>query len=275
MDVYETITQTIIRAIENNPGKIQLPWDRSGGSIPENVVTKAHYNGINILNLWCEAQERGFGSGTWATYKQWQEVGAQVKKGEKSSLIVFYKQVSKEAEDGEDASFRVLKYYSVFNADQVEGYENPALTGYPIERIQAAEEHVKRTGANITHGGTQAFYRPSTDSITMPDEQRFNGAEGYYSTLFHELTHWSAKESRCNRDLKNRFGSPEYAFEELVAELGAAYQCAILGISKEPREDHAAYIDNWLAALKNEKKFIFVAAAKAQEAADYLFSGPS
>jgi antirestriction protein ArdC len=275
MDVYQQVTQSIIKAMGQNPSKVVMPWDRSGGGIPENAATKAHYNGVNIIGLWCEAQLKGFSSNQWCSYKQWLEIGAQVRKGEKSSLIVFYKQGVKENEAGETETFRIAKSYSVFNSDQVDGYTPPTLMGEPIDRIAHADEHVRNSGATIIHGGSQAFYRPSTDTIHMPDERRFFETEGYYSVLFHELTHFTGHPSRCNRDIKNRFGSEDYAFEELVAELGAAFQCAKLGISKEPRDDHAVYLNNWLTALKNEKKFIFSAAAKAQEACDYLFNCPS
>lgn len=277
MDVYQSVTDTIVRAIENDPGKVLLPWHRSDGGIPKNATNDVYYNGINIIHLWCVAQQRNYGTAKWATYKQWKEIGAQVRKGEKSSLIVFYKQVTTE----EDDTYRVLKHYTVFNADQVDGYDPPELQGDPITRIAEADRYTAKTGAVIQTGGHTACYRPATDTIHIPDERRFfdtatsNRTEAYYSVLFHELTHWTGAKKRLDRDLKNRFGSEAYAMEELVAELGAAYQCARLGVTPEPRLDHAQYINNWLKVLKDDKKAIFSAAAKAQEAVNYLMGGPS
>lgn len=282
MDVYKQVTDTIVRAIENDPGDVTLPWHRSGGGIPKNATNDTFYNGINIVYLWCVAQERNYSTANWATYKQWKEIGAHVRKGEKSSLIVFYKQVIKEnQETGEDDHYRFLRHYYVFNADQVDGYTPAELKGDPIDRIEKADQYTKKTGAIIHHGGHTACYRPATDAIHIPDERRFfatehsTRTEAYYSVVFHELTHWTGAIHRLDRDLKNRFGTEAYAMEELVAELGAAYQCARLGITPEPRLDHAQYIKNWMQVLKDDPKAIFSAAAKAQEAVNFLMGNPS
>jgi antirestriction protein ArdC len=149
----------------------------------------------------------------------------------------------------------------------------PVVTMTPIER---AEAFVAATAAQIDHGGTRAFYRPSTDSIQLPPREAFIGsptrspAESYYSTLCHELVHWSSAESRCNRQLGKRFGDHAYAMEELVAELGAAFLCADLQITDDPRADHAQYLAHWLSIMKEDKKAIFTAASKASEAAAFL-----
>ena len=139
-----------------------------------------------------------------------------------------------------------------------------------LERIEQAEAFFRTIGADVRHGGNQAYYRPSEDHIQMPPFQAFKENVSYYSTLAHEHTHWTAKADRCDRQLGKRFGDSAYAAEELIAELGAAFTCAHLGLSTEPRADHAQYIASWLRVLKADKRAIFTAASKAQQAADYL-----
>ena len=254
-----------------------MPWNQAGVSgLPTNIASGKHYNGINILALWVASLSLGYTRPIWGTYRQWQDKGAQVRKGEKASLVVFYKtfSVETEGEEGEKENGTAERMFArasyVFNADQVEGYESKdPLPAQP--RFEAMD-----AGAVIQEGGGMACYSPAQDIIRMPDRVRFNGTatmsagEAYYATLMHELTHWTGAEARCNRDMKNRFGSEAYAMEELVAELGAAFLCADLGVTPEPRDDHAQYIANWLKVLKADKKAIFTAASKAQAAVDYL-----
>jgi antirestriction protein ArdC len=282
-DIHHHITDQIVSAIEQGAGEFRLPWHRSKGNImrPVNIASKAAYRGVNILTLWAAADACGYSSGTWGTYKQWAEAGAQVRKGEKASYVVFYKEFTVAAEDSDEAETRLFaRATPVFGAEQVDGYdapENDAPTTV-IETIARAESFVSATGATIAHGGSRAFYRPSTDSIQLPPREAFIGsptstpAEAYYSTLLHELTHGTSAEARCNRQLGERFGDDAYAMEELVAELGAAFLCADLGITDEPRRDHAQYLDNWLQVLKADKKAIFTAASKASAAVAYLES---
>ncbi|WP_270373648.1 ArdC family protein [Marinicauda sp. Alg238-R41] len=284
-DIYSQITNTIVEAIEQGAGEWQMPWHRSGEGLnrPINIHSGKAYRGINILSLWASAQAREFTTGSWGTYRQWQEKGCQVRKGEKSSLIVFYKEFEVEEPDpntgDETSKRRVARASWVFNADQVDGYERPEPVepvSDPVQRSQAAERFVTRTGAVIRHGGDQAFYRPSDDVIQLPEPERFLGSEtstpteSYYSTLLHELTHWTGHAKRCDRQFGERFGDDAYAVEELVAELGASFLCADLGINLDPRPDHAAYIDHWLRVLKADSKAIFTAAAQAAKASDYL-----
>ena len=286
-DLYQNITDQIIEAIETSQAEgYQLPWHRAGVGIfmPRNATTGSAYQGINILSLWASAEINRFTTGEWATYKQWQSVGAQVRKGEKSTVGVFYKKfVPKDddvddAEDGEEPRPRwFARAFRLFNADQVDGYQAEDLPETSeAERTERAERFVERTGAEIRHGGQRAFYQWASDRIQMPDEVRFratktsSATEGYYSTLFHELTHWSGHENRCGRDLNNRFGDSAYATEELVAELGAAFLCAEMEISPQPREDHAGYIQHWMEVMKADKKAIFTAAARANEAVSFL-----
>jgi antirestriction protein ArdC len=176
-------------------------------------------------------------------------------------------------------SHRPLAPYIATLTQWSSGYQPPVIDPSPgtvIKPIQQAKSFVAATGAIIHHGGGRAYYRPSTDSIHLPPREAFIGtprstpAESYYSTLCHEMTHWTSAEARCNRQLGKRFGDQAYAMEELVAELGAALLCADLHITDEPRPDHAQYLASWLAVLKTDKKAIFTAALKASEATAFL-----
>jgi antirestriction protein ArdC len=284
-DVYSEITSQLVTAIEANPGAPQLPWRKSSGALfmPVNALTKNAYNGINIVSLWVAAELKGFISPVWATYKQWSELGAQVRAGEKSSPVIFYKEFDAEPDPGDsedDGKRRVARASRVFNAAQVDGFDLPAAPDPlgPIERIVAADMFVNATGARVEHGGDRAFYRPSTDHIQMPSEDAFCGtatmsrSEGYYATLVHELTHWTGANHRLNRGFGKRFGDQAYAAEELVAEIGAAFLCAELQITQETRKDHAQYLAQWLKLMKGDSRAVFAAAAKASEAASYLKS---
>lgn len=288
LDLYQSVTDHIISTIENLSGDDHLimPWHRSGLSeLPVNIDTGNPYNGINILSLWVTAIDRGFASNIWGTYRQWKKAGAQVRKGEKSALVIFYKEhVFKDdngqASDGEPQTQRFAKASWAFNAAQVDGYEIPAPKdlGDPIERIKAVDVYVSNTKAQIKHGGDMAYYHPATDIISMPDDRSFfdtktgSKRESYYAVLLHELTHWTKGKSRCNRDMAERFGDDVYAMEELVAELGAAFQCAELKITSQPRSDHAQYLSHWMSVLKADRKAIFTAAAKASEAVHFIKS---
>lgn len=285
-DIYDRITASIIEAIENRPGEFRMPWHQTGegGMTPTNVASKKAYRGVNILNLWITAASRAYSRNTWGTYKQWQERGAQVRTGEKATLVVFWKFTGPgtgETQDGEETTGNTqgkkcfARGYHVFNVDQVDGAEaEPEAEGPPrpqIERITEAEAFFARLGANIQHGGGHAYYRPTTDQIQMPELADFFDAEAYYSTLAHELTHWTGHPDRCNREkLAKRFGDHHYAAEELIAELGAAFTLGTLGLSSEPRIDHAQYIASWLHVLKNDNRAIFTAASRAQAAADWM-----
>jgi antirestriction protein ArdC len=280
LDVYRKVTDQIITAIEQGAGTWRMPWHTSGrfAFSPINVVSKKPYRGINTVCLWAAAQAKGYASGEWGTYQQWQERGAQVRRGEKATLVVFWKFANdyKETQSDSDtpaSGSRLLftKGYSVFNAAQVDGYTPKADLEQPIpERMAHADAFFKSVAADVRHGGNQAFYSPSGDYVQMPPFEAFKDAISYYSTLGHEHTHWTASTARCNRELGKRFGDNAYAAEELIAELGAAFTCAHLGLSTEPREDHAQYIQSWLRVLKADKRAIFTAASKAQQAADWM-----
>lgn len=282
-DVHQDITTKIITAIEANPGSPEMPWHRPNAPLvlPVNITSGNAYNGINIVSLWASSDASGYRVPVWGTYKQWQEQDCQVRKGEKSSLVVFYKDYDIDPnpqDEGDDGRRRVARASWVFNAAQVDGYTHPVtdIPSNPIERHASVDAFTTATRAEIRHGGSRAYYRPSADYVQMPDEHLFTSTatssrtESYYGVLLHELTHWCGAEKRLNRTLGKRFGDDAYAMEELVAELGAAFLCAELGITLEPRLDHAQYIANWVTVLKKDNRAIFAAAAKASEAVGYL-----
>ena len=282
-DVYRAVTDKIILAIETGVDPCVMPWHGLGGQIsrPANAVTKTVYRGINVIALWAEAAVRGYASAHWASYRQWQQAGAQVRQGERGSTIVFFKEAEREdfgQPNGEvDTPKLIARASRVFNAEQVDGWQQPEKPRVSrVETISRADAFVTATKANIRHGGEMACYRASADCIQMPDRHRFCGTktssptESYYAILLHELTHWSGAQHRLDRQLGKRFGDAAYAMEELVAELGAAFLCSRLEITNEPRPDHAAYIESWLRVLKDDRRAVFVAASKAGQAVDYL-----
>lgn len=281
-DVYGRVTTQIVAAIENGVGNWKMPWHTSGRDAfsPINVNSRKAYRGVNIVSLWAAAAAKGYSGGEWGTYRQFQDQGAQVRKGEKATMVVLWKFANDatETQDGDEhttapGSSRLLfvKGYSVFNVAQVDGYTTKPEPQIPVlDRIADAEAFFREVGATVRHGGNRAYYSPGADYIQMPPFPAFDDNIAYYSTLAHEHTHWTAKTGRCDRQLGKRFGDNSYAAEELIAELGAAFTCAHLGLSTEPRSDHAEYIQAWLKVLKADKKAIFTAASKAQQAADYL-----
>ena len=280
IDVYQDVTNRIIEALEKGlDGNFELPW-HGVSQIPENAHTGKRYKGVNIPLLWVYQLTEGYQSGIWATYKQWQEQGAQVRKGEKSAHIVFWKMIEQEpTQDNEEQSMRMFaKWSRVFNADQVEGFNaDDDFVPSDIGAIGAADALIDASGADIRHDEIKAFYSPSGDFINMPPIERFKetsdstATENYYSTIFHELTHWTGAKHRLDRLPSEKFSKSDYAFEELVAELGAAMSCASTGVTALPRADHAKYIACWLRALQDDKKFIFSASSHAQKAVDYLY----
>lgn len=284
--IYDTITNQIIASLEAGAGKFSLPWHRSTTPLtrPVNAVTRKSYRGVNVLALWASAEAQDFGHGLWATYRQWQSLGAQVRKGEKASPIVFYKvfdKVDGKGTEERDSSARIFAQAShVFNVGQVEGYAMPELPETAdFDPIPNADAFVAATGAAVRIQGDSAHYTPSADTITMPERQLFFATESgsaeqnWYATLLHELVHWSGAEHRLARTFGKRFGDDAYAMEELVAELGSAFLCGDLGISSKPRPDHAHYLASWLNVLKADNRAIFTAASAAAKAADWLGGG--
>lgn len=272
LDLYKQVTDSIIAELEKGAAPWIKPW-RSDGSADRNHVSGKAYRGINRLLLGMSSMANGFTSPIWASYKQWQEAGVQVSKGSKGTHIVFFKPIAgkKNEETGEtESGYCVIRGYTVFNATQTNFAESaPVEPVAEFNQLPACEQFIANTGAIITHGGDAAFYMPSADRIQLPNKTAFDAPEHYHATAFHELTHWTGHKSRCDRDLsKSRYGNPEYAFEELVAEMGAAFLCADHGIKGELR--HAGYIGHWLKACREDSKAVFRAAALAQKAADYM-----
>ena len=298
IDVHQAITDRIIQAIEQGAGEFKLPWHRPAGSItrPTNIQSKKAYRGINVVTLWVEAQLKGYATPVWGTYKQMSEAGCQVRKGEKASLIVFYKQIEfeRDAADGArkpapvktgNATAEVdaigtawlARGYHVFNAEQCDGFEpveRPPMV--VIERNDRVEAFMQATGIEVRTGGHAAYYRPSEDYIQMPDAGLFTGSdtssatEALYSTLLHEATHATGHRSRLDRDFSQRRNREEVCKEELLAELGAAFLCADLHVTPHLRDDHAQYLQHWLDLMRGDKKAIFTAAAAANRAVEYL-----
>lgn len=278
-DVYARVTSAIINAIESNIGQYRMPWTvrQDKGFSPLSVGSAKPYRGINTLVLWAESQSKGYTSALWGTYQQWQSIGGQVRKGEKGSPVVYWGSYEKQSsEDQDERSNRGLfaKGYTVFNIEQVDGCKLPKRFEPKLshnERIGHAEAFFASVGVNIREGGNRAFYNPATpEAVYMPAFGQFSERISYYSVLAHETSHWTSHMSRCNRELGKRFGDDAYAVEELIAELGSAYTMARLELDLTPRLDHAQYIASWLKVLKADKRAVFTAASKAQQAADFM-----
>jgi antirestriction protein ArdC len=278
--VYSFVTEKIMAALS----KGEIPWRRRWRTqgLPMNFVSKKAYRGINLWLL----SLSGFSSPYWLTYNQAKAKGGQVKKGEKGSMVVFYKLMafSKDKADGtkEDRKFPFLRYYNVFNLEQCEGIKVPVSTEPVLsesERIAACEAIVEgmKDRPEIIHGGGEASYCYSTDKVRMPKFKDFETGPEYYATLFHELTHSTRHARRLARKFDGEdhigsraFGSPDYSREELVAEMGASFLCGVAGVDDAVVENSAAYIQNWMAKLQSDPKFIVQAASFAQKAADYI-----
>jgi len=284
-DIYTRITNQIVVALEQGVKPWTQPWNaaHAAGAVSRPLRYNGQpYSGINVLTLWASAMERQFAAPIWMTFKQAIELGGHVRKGEKGSPVVYANTIvrTEEGDDGQDEERAIpfLKAYTVFNIEQIDElpahyYARAESSVNPDARIASAEAFFAATGADIRYGGNSAFYIPSADFIQMPPFESFRDAHGFYATLCHEASHWTRHETRLDRDLgRKRFGDEGYAREELVAELGAAFLCADLGLRLEDREDHASYVASWLKALKDDKRAIFTAAAHAQRAADYLHS---
>jgi antirestriction protein ArdC len=281
-DIYQAITDKIIADLERGVRPWHRPW--TSGNATSSRPLRANgilYQGINVVLLWIEASLKGYASPTWMTFKQAQAVGACVRKGEKGSMVVYANAITRtetDASTGEDSELRIpfLKSYTVFNVAQIDGLRPmpPApetadrLTD--VDRIMAADAFFATVGADLRHGGARAFYAPAVDAITLPPFAAFESPGSYYATLAHEHIHWTGHSRRLNRLEKAPKASEPYAREELVAELGSAFLCADLGISDEPREDHASYLASWLKVLREDKRAIVTAASAAQRAVNFL-----
>ena len=277
-EIYSQVTEQIIADLEAGTVPWEQPW--SGGfSLPRNGSTQNFYSGINILILWMRQKKAGFTSSQWLTFNQAKALGGSVKKGEKGTRIIFYSPLKIEeaniAGELEEKKISMLKVHSVFNLTQIEGLESlleielgTAQRAEP-EICEEAERVLQSSGAKLSFdGGPMAFYDIKDDSIHMPEKAVFNDQLGYYATMLHELTHWTGAESRLNRNFQSNKSKPQYAVEELVAELGSSFLCAHVGLKYTAQ--HASYINEWLKVLREDKGAIFKAASQARVATEFL-----
>jgi len=279
-DVYQLVTDQVIAALKRGV----VPWQNPvlSAGLPFNLISAKHYRGINPFVLAMTAQMKGYRRPEWITFKQAQEKGASVRQGEKSTIVTFFKPAldGKQKSDEEARRF-VLRYYRVFNVEQCDGLDLPPFDEQELrdtEPIVEAEAIVtgfveERGGPTLHQAGLRAFYRPSDDSVTVPDPKDCRSMEAWYSTIFHELVHSTGHKKRLDREgiaRMDRFGSLKYAREELIAEMGAAFLNADAGIDAGEVENSAAYIAGWLKRLRNDAKLVVQAAGKAQRAADHI-----
>ena len=276
-DFYAEVSARIIAELEAGAAPWVKPWSATAGAnIPCNAVTNRPYSGCNVILLWM-ARAAGYHSPRYLTFKQALDLGGHVCKGERGTKVYFVKQLEVRDDGNDNLPARLvpmMREYTVFNVDQCDGLPDIVTAGKPMrvrnpdKRDELADQFLLSTGADIWEGHGEAYYVPSRDFISMPAFEAFNGADNFYGTVFHELTHWTAHGSRLDRDLKNRFGSRNYAGEELIAELGAAFLCAEYGFDGDLRQ--AGYIGHWTELLKADKRAFFTACGQASKAADYL-----
>lgn len=281
-DVHQRVTAHILAGLATaDPATWCPPW-HGAGPRPTNALTGKRYRGLNVLTLWLAAQAAGFSDHRWATYRQWAALHGQVRKGEKGTLVLCFKDLgpaeierlaSTSSGDYPGPRFVARASY-VFNAAQVDGVEAeaaPLPNDFNHDPIPAFDAFVTATKATIVPGPS-ACYIPSRDLIRLPPRNAFISAEAYAATLSHELVHWSGASHRLARDLRARFHSSAYAAEELIAEIGAAFVMADLGIARTPHPNHAAYLSSWLPLLKDDPRALGIAASKATHAAEYLIT---
>jgi antirestriction protein ArdC len=276
-DLYQKVTDRIIDELEQGTPPWTQPWKatriKGVGLMPSNLITGRLYSGSNVLLLWMEATARGWPYLQFCTFKQAMEIGANVRKGETATPIIFTKHVADENDDGERVSRTVARCFYVFNVAQLENVPEKYQVAQtvecrPVANIQA-QLYRELCGVPVHHVGNKACYWPSRDSIEMPPIASFTTEDDYWGTLCHEITHASGHPKRLDRQFGKRFGDDRYAFEELVAELGSAFTCAMLGIPPSFRS--AAYISHWLGILKQDKSAIFSAASHASKAATFMW----
>ena len=270
MSLQAEVTAQIVAQLEAGVRPWNASWDQEGSLAMPRRSTGEQYTGVNVLLLWAAAMEKGFRSAQWMTFQQAKDLGGSVRKGSKGSKVVYASTFTKEVE-GEEQEIPFMKAYTVFNVEQIDGlperfYAKPRAASQ-AERIVAADDFFMKTGVQVRHGGGKAFYSPGHDFIQMPELSRFDDAPAYYATLAHELTHATGHKDRLDRSFNaKRFGDEGYAMEELVAEMGAAFVMAELGLSASPREDHASYLAGWIKVLKADCRAIFTAASYASKA---------
>ena len=287
-DVYQIVTDQILDLLDKGAVPWHKPWKGGFAGMPKNGISKKPYRGINVFMLAITSEVKGYDSPYWLSYKQAQSLGGNVKKGEKSTLVVFWKWLEKKTTDKETGKEKIdnipfLRYYRVFNLAQCENIDESKLPEMPADDIPDlvfspinACENVFGNMADcppIYHDDGRAYYIPSKDEIHLPKREKFATIEDYYSTSFHELAHSTGHETRLGRHDKDKdlhFGSETYSKEELVAEMGAAFLCGICGIGNMIIDNSAAYIDGWRRKIKGDKRLVVNSAAQAQKAVDYI-----
>jgi len=276
--IYEEVTSNVLQAMQDSIGQVESSWIHPGCR-PFNAVSGKPYHGTNVILLWQVMDRCCFSSNDWATYKQWQQFGGQVRNDERSTRIVFFKPMMKteiDKETGEEVEYHwpMARYAYVFNRNQVDGVEQ-VESNTPAASVEHLDQFVQQTQARVEIGGAKACYIQSQDLIRMPDRKLFTGTTSsdsttsWYAVLLHELTHWTSHTSRLDRKLSKRFGDEAYAMEELIAELGSAFLCADLSISSVIRKDHVDYLVNWIEVLESDNRAFFTAAAAAEKAVEY------
>jgi antirestriction protein ArdC len=277
-DLYAEVSARIVAELEAGAAPWIKSWSATAGAnIPCNAATNRPYSGCNVILLWM-AQTAGYRAPRYLTFKQAQDLGGHIRKGERGTRVYFVKQLQirdKSADDdGVTRIVRMLREYPVFNVDQCENLPDRIVAPGAIkprnsdERSATIDEFLTCTGASMREGSGEAYFLPGADLISLPCFEAFKSAAHFYSTAFHELGHWTGHKSRLARDLRHRFGERAYAAEELIAELCSAFLCAEFSIDGDLR--HAGYIENWISLLKADTRAFFTACSKAQAAADFL-----
>ena len=270
--IYQMVTDRVAELLEKGVVPWQKPW--AGGGHPANFISKKDYRGINTFLLGAS----GFSSRYWLSFKQVKSKGGTVKKGEHGSPCIFWKWIDLKETDETDKPKKIpfMRYYTVFNLEQTTGIDIPEVEKRDLNPIAVCEKTIidMPNAPFITHKESQAYYRPAEDTVNMPKSNLFRSDSAYYSTLFHELTHSTGHANRLDRhandNCSHHFGSTDYSKEELVAEMGAAFLCGHCEIERETIDNSAAYIQSWLKRLRDDRKFLVSAAAKAQKAVDYI-----
>jgi antirestriction protein ArdC len=279
-DLYQEVTDKIVSMLEEGAGVNRPLWINSlaTAGLPMNAISRKPYQGVNVMLTLASMVAGGYSSPLFLSYKQAQAAGGNVRKGEKGTMVVYFTFLEKE-QDGEQVRIPLLRQSTVFNVEQCDSLPEDLLKvnrasilgSNPAEWQEKYDSFFACLQADIRHGGNRAFFSPREDYIMMPEKEAFVDGPAYYSTLAHEVTHWTGAPTRLHREFGKRFGDQAYAFEELVAELGSAFLCAHLGLSPEdPRPDHVGYLAGWLKVLKHDKRAIFTAASSAQKACSFI-----
>ena len=282
-DKYQIVTDKLITLLEKGVKPWTKSWSSNGESIFKNLVSGHCYTGINPILCLVDMLSLASNQPYFVGFSQAKELGWQLQKGSKATWLRWGGKFAVEDDDGKEKWAGAAKWLNVFHvslfddsdaeikiSDRIGKYSGGDRSEInPDVRIPEIEKFIDSTDAKISYGGNRAFYTPTADAIQMPEFGHFESANSFYATMIHELTHWTGHSSRCDRPLTGKFGSKDYAYEELIAEIGAAFRCNDFGIDSE-MDSHASYIDSWLQALRHDKKFFFTAAAEARKANEFL-----